>query len=385
MQHTAPVKGRLHDRQNALGSLSGRGFATARKSVPSSRHEISGLGLALALCLAALADESRGAIAIYRDSIPAPAASASPEHLAGLLEGAGLETAFLTSDDLADTARLDRARFDVIVLPYGPVFPVAAADSFRRFLRAGGKLFTTGGYAFDHLIERESEGWRAYQPPPPPRQHGAAWFCDLLAAGLRGRGALTFRGLLKSANVTGPGFAHFSVYQFAADGSLLAWRDLCQVRGTRDWEEHVYTFDVHPQAATVSLRAGLYQCRGAAGSIPCDSMTPRQAPPRSAVRGGAAPGPARPAPLVAFGRGALRLARRPGAGRLRRARSHPGLRASPNREAQHAPWTSGRRPRSRADATGPLPGRLPAGARRVLAGRSRPGPPASGPHRLGRD
>ncbi|HRZ58823.1 MAG TPA: hypothetical protein P5525_25575, partial [Candidatus Paceibacterota bacterium] len=232
--------------------------------MPSSRHEIPGLGLALALCLATLADESRGAIAIYRDSIPAPAASASPEHLAGLLEGAGFETAFLTSDDLADTARLDRARYDVVVLPYGPVFPVAAADTFRGFLRAGGKLFTTGGYAFDHLIERESEGWGAYQPPPPPRQHGAAWFCDLPAAGLRGRGALTFRGLLKSANVTGPGFAHFSVYQFAADGSLLAWRDLCQVRGTRDWEEHVYTFDVHPQAATVSLRAGLYQCRGAA-------------------------------------------------------------------------------------------------------------------------
>lgn len=222
------------------------------------------LGLALALCLATTADEPRGAIAIYRDSIPAPAASASPEHLAEWLEGAGFETAFLTSEDLADTARLDRARFDVVVLPYGPVFPVSAADTFRRFLRAGGKLFTTGGYAFDHLIERGSEGWRAYQPPPPPRQQGVAWFCDLPAAGLRGRGALTFRGLLRSANVAGPGFAHFSVYQFAADASLLAWRDLCQVRGTHDWEEHVYTFDVHPQAATVSLRAGLYQCRGAA-------------------------------------------------------------------------------------------------------------------------
>lgn len=202
--------------------------------------------------------------AIYRDTVPAGAGAASPDQLAAILRDAHWTTTFLKSEQLADPEELQRARYTVLVLPYGPSFPVAAADTFRRFLHAGGKLFTTGGYAFDDLLERSPSGWRAYQPPAPARLDGAAWFCDLPASTLRGRGPLTFRGWLKAAGVAGPGFAHFSVYQIAADGSLPTWRDLCQVRGTADWTEHTFVFDVHPHAVTVSLRAGLYRCRGQA-------------------------------------------------------------------------------------------------------------------------
>lgn len=207
---------------------------------------------------------SPGAVAIFKDDIPASGAPSSPDELAGLLQEAGFATEFLTSEGLADSRQLARDRFDVLLLPYGASFPVAAADNFRSFLRAGGKFLSTGGYAFDNLLERTSDGWRPYQPPAPSALEGVVWFCDIPAAELRGRGSLHFTGWLKSEAVAGPGFAHFSIYQVAADGSLPTWKDLCQVRGSQDWQPHEFTFDVHPKAATVSLRAGLYRCHGKA-------------------------------------------------------------------------------------------------------------------------
>ena len=222
--------------------------------------------LAAAVCLVPTVPgaEPEGRIAIFKDDIPPAGAASSPDHLAGLLQKAGLATEFLKSEQLAAARDLNHDRFDVLVLPYGASFPVDAANNFRQFLRAGGKFLSTGGYAFDNLLTRTTNGWRAYQPPTAPKLDGAAWFYDIPAAELRGRGLLTFRGFLKADGVTGPGFAHFSVYQVAADGSLPTWRDVCQVRGTEDWKEQRFAFEVHPQATTVSLRAGLYRCRGSA-------------------------------------------------------------------------------------------------------------------------
>lgn len=222
------------------------------------------LGVALRLLPSLAGAEPEGRIALLKDDLPPSGAASSPDHLAALLQQAGLTTASLSSDQLAEAKELNYDRFDVVVLPYGASFPAAAANNFRRFLHTGGKFFSTGGYAFDQLLVRATNGWRAYQAPPVPRLEGAAWFYDLPAAELRGRGRLTFRGYLKADGIAGPGFAHFSVYQLAADGSLPTWRDLCQVRGSQDWQEHRFVFDVHPQATTVSLRAGLYRCRGTA-------------------------------------------------------------------------------------------------------------------------
>ncbi len=205
-----------------------------------------------------------GDIAIFKDDIPVSGAASSPDHLGSVLQQTGFGVRFLTADQLGNPSELNRQRFDVLVLPYAASFPVSAADNFRKFLHAGGKFLSTGGYAFDNLLERTTNGWRAYQPPAPPRLDGAAWFYDVPAAQLRGQKHLTFSGFLKTEGVTDPGFAHFSVYQLAADGSLPTWCDLCQVRGTENWKEYRFEFEVHPQAATLSLRAGLYRCRGTA-------------------------------------------------------------------------------------------------------------------------
>ena len=146
-----------------------------------------------------------GRVAIYKDDIPASGAPASPDYLARLLEAPAFSTAFLNSEQLADARSLSRERFDILVLPYGASFPVKAADNFRKFLRDGGKFFSTGGYAFDNLLERTAAGWQPPSPPPPPESEHVAWHCEIPAAQLRGKGRLTFSGFLKAANVAGPG------------------------------------------------------------------------------------------------------------------------------------------------------------------------------------
>ncbi|MBI4584975.1 MAG: hypothetical protein HY717_13260 [Planctomycetes bacterium] len=208
-----------------------------------------------------------GNIAILKDDFPPGGAPSSPEHLAKVLRQAGFGAAFLNAEQLASRELLDREVFDLVVLPYGASFPVAAAENFRRFLRQGGKFISMGGYAFDHLLERTPAGWRPAGDVPPPRSPAAehaVWRFPIPAGELRGRGRLEFSGWLKAAKVAGPGMAYFAVYQIAPDGSLPEWKDLCQVRGTQDWKEFRHEFNVHPQAETVELRAGLYRCRGAA-------------------------------------------------------------------------------------------------------------------------
>ena len=194
-----------------------------------------------------------------------------------------------------------------------------------------------------HSITCSSERPTAGAPTshrPPPKLDGAAWFYEIPAAELRGRGTLTFRGFLKTDGVTGPGFAHFSVYQIAADGSLPTWRDLCQVRGSEDWKEHRFGFEVHPQAATVSLRAGLYRGRGTAwfdevrltdeaGNVLLEADFEQR---RFRI--------ARGHELVADAPGTLHLAKQHRSLRLPRPASHAALRDPARGKTQLAPRTA---------------------------------------------
>ena len=203
-------------------------------------------------------------VAVYKDDILPSGAPASPDYLASVLRDSNFGVAYLNSDQLADRQYLNRANFDVLVLPYGASFPVKTADNFRRFLRSGGKFFSTGGCAFDNLLERTAEGWRAPIPIPSSAIDHVLWHFEIPAEELRDKGQLTFSGWLKAANVSGPGMAFFALYQTAADGSLPEWKDLCRVTGSQGWQEIRYTFRVHPKAKTVDLRAGLFRCRGVA-------------------------------------------------------------------------------------------------------------------------
>ncbi len=102
----------------------------------------------------------RGSIALFRDSIPPTGTASQPEYLRRLAEQQGYRCAFLNADALANPRRLNRARFDLLILPYGSSFPAAAADNLRAFLRDGGSLLTVGGYPFDRLLARQQGQWK---------------------------------------------------------------------------------------------------------------------------------------------------------------------------------------------------------------------------------
>lgn len=104
-------------------------------------------------------------IAILRDSFPVKASFANPEKLAEILrqaqnaQDAQDAVEFVTADQLADPKAFNAERYWLVVLPYGPYFPVEARDNFLAYLRAGGDFLSTGGYAFDEPALRWEGQW----------------------------------------------------------------------------------------------------------------------------------------------------------------------------------------------------------------------------------
>lgn len=103
----------------------------------------------------------RPAAAVLHDQIPVRGAAADPAQLKKIL-GEFYEVALLNAEQLADPGRLNRAAFDLLVLPYGESFPLPARQAVEKFLSEGGDLLTTGGYAFQSPLIRESGQWRFY-------------------------------------------------------------------------------------------------------------------------------------------------------------------------------------------------------------------------------
>ncbi|NQT15265.1 MAG: hypothetical protein HQ582_21090, partial [Planctomycetes bacterium] len=119
-------------------------------SRPLVSHLALLVGLLLLPQLAAQADSPRnptsdsgfertakGAIAIWNDEIPGAAVATDASHLASRLREAGYGVSLITTDELADRAILTAAHFDLLILPYGEVYPATGADALRQFLRRG--------------------------------------------------------------------------------------------------------------------------------------------------------------------------------------------------------------------------------------------------------
>ncbi len=104
---------------------------------------------------------SKPTAAILRDALPARGAAADPAQLAKVLNET-YDVAFLTAEQLADPKRLNRAAFDLLVLPYGETFPLPARKAVENFLGDGGDLLTTGGYAFKAPVVLKSGKWEFY-------------------------------------------------------------------------------------------------------------------------------------------------------------------------------------------------------------------------------
>ena len=260
---------------------------------------------------------------LQQPDLPAGGAPASPEMIAAILQGAGLETHLLAADELADPTVFNPSRFDLLVLPTGPTFPAAARLATVEFLRQGGSFLSVGGYAFNQLVRQVDGRWvdeqqvvqrqldealqrgrsrlpdGGFEDSDPPVGGSAldgAWRrsgerCRLVAedahdgtrcaevsappgsppgdvfwAELPCESGRTYRitGWMRTREVTGQGMAYMAVYQHDAAGGLVEFRDFAVARGTTDWQAFTYDFTPPPRTVRLRIPLGLYQANGTA-------------------------------------------------------------------------------------------------------------------------
>ena len=106
-------------------------------------------------------EDGRGLAAIFREpGFPSTPASADPDALAETLRKHEYKVAFMSAEDMANPYVLPQCDIDALVLPYGPYFPARAAMPLKSYLRKGGDLVCTGGYAFDRLVVKSAGQWQ---------------------------------------------------------------------------------------------------------------------------------------------------------------------------------------------------------------------------------
>ncbi len=271
--------------------------------------------LAVALCAAgaAAAQEADYRAAIFHDpAFSAGAAATPPETFEKVFAEMGVPAARLDADAVCDPARLNTGLCDLLVVPTGAAYPAAGKEALVAFLKGGGDLLCSGGYAFDRLMVREggawvpqdgmlrrerlraadpaaalipnggfengAEGWSAATPETcavtaepgcagaacgrvdnRPAGEGTAWRAVLAVE--PGRSYLV-GARLKTGPVQGSGYAYMAVYQYAADNSILHFTDFIQKTAASDWQRHETLVDVLPGAARVEFSAGFYRASG---------------------------------------------------------------------------------------------------------------------------
>ncbi|MBE3597505.1 MAG: hypothetical protein IMX02_01405 [Limnochordaceae bacterium] len=107
------------------------------------------------------------AVAIFYDpSFPGAPQESRVFALLARLKAWGWQVASWNAAALERPDALTGAGVSLLIWTHGPHYPAHARAALLRFLAAGGKLMTLGGYAFDRIWRREAEGW-VEQPYPP--------------------------------------------------------------------------------------------------------------------------------------------------------------------------------------------------------------------------
>ncbi len=257
---------------------------------------------------------TRPSAAIFNDAIPVRGAASDPKRLARTLADF-YDVQFLDADALADPEQLNRAHYDLLVLPYGESFPLPAQKAVQAFLADGGDLLSTGGYAFQSPLIKRAGRWEFYDkavaeehgsnllPELSPRESSwkttapdytsmasanlpgqgtqtvakavvpagvrgqhAAWFCDMPAQG-DGK-QFYLRGWFRAVDVQAApdGYAYVEIQQLDENGgeAYAANVDVERLWGSRDWHEVEQLITLVPPCRKLRVTFGLHNATGAA-------------------------------------------------------------------------------------------------------------------------
>ncbi len=256
--------------------------------------------------------------------LPVRGKPSSPQALAKILQGAGYQTQLLSAEDIADPTVFNASRYDLLVAPTGPTFPAEARLATVDFLRKGGNLLTTGGYAFQHLVRKVGDRWLSEEELAKLRLQEALQKQSLLPNGgfekardlpiggsatdgqwrrasdrctvveedpkegrfvakvdlpqdvpdpgahawldLPAEPGKTYRisGWMRTRDVNGAGIAFIAIYQHDAAGKLVEHRDFASTRGTTPWQFYTHVFTPKPQVARLHVFFGFYLAHGTA-------------------------------------------------------------------------------------------------------------------------
>ncbi|MBN1442821.1 MAG: family 78 glycoside hydrolase catalytic domain, partial [Planctomycetes bacterium] len=108
-------------------------------------------------------------VGILDAELPEEPYHASAAELDAFLTARGIACRILSAADLSSAEALRPEAVDIVILPRGDLFPLAAREPFIDYLKRGGGFVALGGYAFDRLLAQESGGWRVIDDPGPER------------------------------------------------------------------------------------------------------------------------------------------------------------------------------------------------------------------------
>ena len=206
-------------------------------------------------------------IAVFDGVTAKDSAPYDAQALAALFNEAGYTAEVIDVSALSARELFSAKLYDLLMIPTGAAFPYSAVDNFKKFMREGGRLITSGGFAFSELVYPETSGGSVglggmihsdniSQSPCLYRTIPASKFKQ----GVKYTISLDSR--FESIS-TEKGLAHNSLYVYGAGGSLLSWKDFVAVtNGNSDWDRKTYTFTVPSNADHVDIRLGLYIASG---------------------------------------------------------------------------------------------------------------------------
>lgn len=180
----------------------------------------------------------------------------------------GHQATVLSSKDFSCFDVFNAENYDLVYIPSGAAFPSSGSANLKRFFADGGRIITSGGYAFSDPVfpetDREETFGQAAYITSPAKTQSPCIYKRINASYFEGGSKFTISLQAKADNIfTDTGVAHASIYIYDASEKLLVFNDFGTWHtGSSDWTTKSYDFSVPSNAKYVDVRLGLYLSSG---------------------------------------------------------------------------------------------------------------------------